>query len=108
MKKKIILAAALIIAGVLAFWIFHKPANGPGNFKRGSGAEGRPMPVQAAIATSGDIDVYIDALGTVTARNTATVKTRVNGLLQRIYFRDGQKVKEGELLAQIDPRPFQV
>ncbi len=66
------------------------------------------MPVQAAIATSGDIDVYINALGTVTARNTATVKTRVNGLLERIYFRDGQKVKEGELLAQIDPRPFQV
>lgn len=108
MKKKIILAAALILAGVLAFWIFHKPADGPANLKRGSAADGRPLPVQAAIASSGDIDVYINALGTVTARNTATVKARVNGLLQRIDFRDGQKVNEGELLAQIDPRPFQV
>lgn len=108
MKKKIILAAALILAGVLAFWMFHKPAEGPANLKGGSGADGRPVPVQAAIATSGDIDVYINALGTVTARNTATVKTRVNGLLEHIYFRDGQKVKEGELLAQIDLRPFQV
>ncbi|MGA7751121.1 MAG: MdtA/MuxA family multidrug efflux RND transporter periplasmic adaptor subunit [Gallionella sp.] len=111
MKKKIFLAAALILASVLAFWIFHKTAGGPatpGDSKHGSGADGKPLPVQAAIARSGDIDVYINALGTVTARNTATVKTRVNGLLERINFRDGQKVKEGELLAQIDPRPFQV
>jgi membrane fusion protein, multidrug efflux system len=108
MKKKIILAAALILAGVLAFWIFHKPAEGPANLKRGAGADVRPLPVQAAIATSGDIDVYINALGTVTARNTATVKTRVDGQLDRILFRDGQMVKQGDALAEIDPRPFQV
>lgn len=66
------------------------------------------MPVQAAIARTGDIDVYINGLGTVTARNTATVKTRVNGLLDRIIFSDGQLVREGAVLAQIDPRPFQV
>jgi multidrug efflux system membrane fusion protein len=108
MKKKIIPAAALMLAGVLAFWVFHKPANGPANLKHGPGGEGRPLPVQAAIASSGDIDVYINALGTVTARNTATVKTRVDGQLDRILFRDGQMVKQGDVLAEIDPRPFQV
>jgi membrane fusion protein, multidrug efflux system len=111
MKKKILWTAALLLAGVLAFWSFHKTASGPAtpvDSKHGSGADGRPLPVQAALAKRGDIDVFIDALGTVTARNTATVKTRVDGQLDRIIFRDGQMVKEGDVLAKIDPRPFQV
>lgn len=66
------------------------------------------MPVMAAAARSGDIDVVINALGTVTALNTATVKARVDGQLVRINFKDGQLVKTGDVLAEIDPRPFQV
>jgi multidrug efflux system membrane fusion protein len=111
MKKIIFWAAALLLAGAAGYWIFHQPTNEPASTadkKPGPGGEGRTLPVQAAIARTGDIDVYLNGLGTVTARNTATVKTRVNGLLDRIIFRDGQLVKQGEVLAQIDPRPFQV
>jgi multidrug efflux system membrane fusion protein len=68
---------------------------------------GRPVPVVTAAVKRGDIDVTITALGTVTARNTATVKPRVDGLLQRIAFQEGQLVKAGDLLAEIDPRPYQ-
>lgn len=83
------------------------PAGGPGGGRRG-GMEGRAMPVATAVARSGDIDVLINAIGTVTAKNTVTVKPRVDGLLQRIAFREGQLVKAGEVLAEIDPRPFQI
>ena len=111
MRKIIFWVAALLLAGVLAFWIFHKPANAPAkpeDKKPVPSGDGKPMPVQAAMARAGDIDVYIDGLGTVTALNTATVKARVNGLLEHIIFREGQAVKKGAVLAQIDPRPFQV
>lgn len=111
MKKIIFWVAALLVAGAIGLWIFHKPENAPAkpaDKKQGSAADGRTMPVQAALARTGDIDVYINALGTVTALNTATVKTRVNGLLDRIIFHDGQNVKKGDALAEIDPRPFQV
>jgi len=100
----------LLLVGISAFWFYNKLADQtgkPGFSKRGSG-DGKPLPVQAAIAKSGDIDVFINALGTVTARNTATVKARVDGQLVRITFREGYAVKEGEILAYIDPRPFQV
>jgi len=111
MKKRILWIVALLIVGASAFWFYNKPADQagkPGFSKRGGGGDGRPLPVQAAIAKSGGIDVSINALGTVTARNTATVKARVDGQLVRIAFREGQTVKEGEVLADIDPRPFQV
>lgn len=109
MKKKILWIALLLVSAA-AYWYYTKPADAPGTqggSRRGFG-DGRPLPVQAAKAKSGDIDVVINALGTVTARNTATVKARVDGQLMRIAFREGQTAKEGEVLAEIDPRPFQV
>lgn len=110
MKKKILWIPLLLLAGAAAYWYYTKPADAPGpqgGSRRGFG-DGRPFPVQAVVAKSGDIDVFINALGTVTARNTATVKARVDGQLLRIAFREGQAVKAGEVLAEIDPRPFQV
>lgn len=68
----------------------------------------RPMPVLVAKAEQRDVAVYQDALGTVTSRNAVVVKARVDGQLLNLYFREGQMVKAGDLLAQIDPRPFEV
>jgi multidrug efflux system membrane fusion protein len=67
-----------------------------------------PVPIVAAAARQGDMPVYLSALGAVTAFNTVTVKSRVDGQIVRIAFREGQKVAEGDLLVEIDPRPFAV
>jgi membrane fusion protein, multidrug efflux system len=66
------------------------------------------IPVAVAHAQIGDLPRYLTALGTVTPFNTVTVKSRVDGELVKIAFREGQIVHQGDLLVQIDPRPFQV
>ena len=70
--------------------------------------DARPVPVVTAAARTGDVPVYLRGLGTATAFNTATVKSRVDGQLVSVAVKEGQAVREGELLAQIDPRPFEV
>lgn len=78
----------------------------PGNNGRHSM---RPLaPVQAATAQSQAVPHYLSGLGTVTAANTATVRSRVNGQLIAIHFKEGQQVKAGDLLAEIDPSEFTV
>lgn len=69
---------------------------------------GRPVPVTVSQARKGDMAVHLTGLGTVTALNSVTVKSRVDGQLVRVTFTEGQMVREGDLLAEIDPRPFQV
>ncbi|HTP06267.1 MAG TPA: MdtA/MuxA family multidrug efflux RND transporter periplasmic adaptor subunit [Nitrospirota bacterium] len=66
------------------------------------------IPVVATAVKKGDFDVYLSGLGAVTPLETVTVKSRVDGELTRILFQEGQIVKKGELLAEIDPRPFEV
>ncbi|MGD0075593.1 MAG: MdtA/MuxA family multidrug efflux RND transporter periplasmic adaptor subunit [Candidatus Binataceae bacterium] len=73
-----------------------------------SPAHGAVVPVSAAPAKLGDLNRYVTAIGTVTAFNTVTVKTRVDGQLIKVAFTEGQIVHEGDLLAEIDPRPYQV
>ena len=76
--------------------------------KSGKGDAGRAVPVIAAMARKGDMPVYLDGLGSVTAFNTVTVQTRVDGQIIKSAFTEGQFVKQGDLLIEIDPRPFQV
>ncbi len=71
-------------------------------------AANRTIPVLAAQARKGDMPVNLTGLGTVTALNTVTVRSRVDGQLVRVAFTEGQTVRQGDLLAEIDPRPFQV
>lgn len=70
--------------------------------------EDRPVVVAVETAIKGDFPVYVNGLGTVTALKTVTVRPRVDGELVKIAFQEGQMVKQGDLLAEIDPRPFQV
>jgi multidrug efflux system membrane fusion protein len=79
-----------------------------GKGKGGFGAGNLVVPVVVATAQRGDLPVYFNGIGTVTAFNTVTVRSRVDGQLISIAFKEGQFVHEGDLLAQIDPRPFQV
>ncbi len=77
--------------------------------KGGKGGKGNgPVPVLTATARTKDMGVYLNGLGTVVSLNTVVVKSRVDGQLLRINFREGQLVRAGDVLAEIDPRPFQV
>ena len=87
-------------------------ASGRGGGRSGGGGPpgaggGGPVAVSVAKVTSGDITVRIPALGTITPLATVTVKTQINGTLQKILFTEGQLVKAGDPLALIDPRPYE-
>ena len=71
-----------------------------------AGGEGRPVPVVTAAVSRRDVPVYLDGLGTVQAFNTVTVRSQVDGQLIDVLFREGQDVKAGDVLAQIDPRTY--
>jgi multidrug efflux system membrane fusion protein len=111
---------AMVGLGALAWHLTHQApaANaqgagaGAGSGQGGPGGRGGrgapPTTVGVATATRADIPVVIDALGTVTAAATATVRAQVSGVLQKVNFTEGQLVREGQVLAMIDPRPFQM
>jgi len=67
----------------------------------------RAVPVLVATSRTGDMKLYFTGLGSVTALNTVTIRSRVDGQLVRVAFSEGQQVQQGDLLAEIDPRPFQ-
>jgi multidrug efflux system membrane fusion protein len=107
----------LVIAAAGAWWWWRSvapapPADGDAATPTKRGARFDPtksvVPVALATAARVDMPVRISALGTVTARSTVTVKARVDGLLERVNFREGQLVKAGQVLAQIDAKPFEV
>jgi membrane fusion protein, multidrug efflux system len=98
-------AILVVAAGGLAWYVAHEPAKV--GRSQASSAIVPAVPVTAGLAEPKDIPVYLTGLGTVQAFNTVVVKVRVDGQLDKVAFTEGQDVKVGDLLAQIDPRPFQ-
>ena len=84
-----------------------RPPEGARGFgKKGDGA-GRTTPVVAVPAKKSEVKVFLTSLGTVTPVRTVTVRSRVDGQIMRVLFREGQLVRQGDVLVEIDPRPFQ-
>src|SRR6204780_383095 len=93
-------APLLLVIGWV--WVSRAPAKAQGPARAPTG-----VAVETAVATRRDVPVYLEGLGNVQAFYTAKITARVDGELQRVGFVEGQLVKKGDLLAQIDPRPLQ-
>jgi multidrug efflux system membrane fusion protein len=110
----LLIASVIVIAAFLFFHYHNKkgaPAGADATAGKGGGkggGQGAPIPVLAATAAAKDVGVYLNGLGTVAPLTTVTVKSRVDGQLLRINFQEGQMVRAGQVLAELDPRPFQV
>jgi len=111
-----VIVICAIAAGAWYYW--HSPNEDSGADKGksagdsgggkhgGGGGKNAPVPVSVATAKAGNISVYLDGLGNITPRSTVTVHTLINGELMRVLFDEGQMVKKGDLLADIDDRPY--
>ncbi len=100
-----------IVLLVIVYMTFFRPAttrSAAGGWAGRPGAGAGPTPVSAEVAQKSDLNIRLAALGTVTPVYTATIRSRVDGELQQIYFTEGTHVTAGALLAEIDPRPFTV
>jgi multidrug efflux system membrane fusion protein len=100
----IVLVMVLLMIAFVLYLRQKQPVAAP---PRGRNGQNGPVAVSVATAVSGDIQVKIPALGTVTPLATVTVRTQITGTLQRIFFTEGQFVHQGDPLAQIDPRPYE-
>jgi multidrug efflux system membrane fusion protein len=102
---------SLILAGLVGggwyLWSHHETQQAPETATARRGAQGAPQPVGFATIDTGDIRIILNELGTVTSLDTITVQTQISGQLQAYGFTEGQMVKKGDFLAQIDPRPYQ-
>jgi membrane fusion protein, multidrug efflux system len=114
MSKRSLFVIAGCLLLVLSWWSCHhrtdtaQSSSSTGGGRRGgAGGPGGPVPVVAGKVEQKDVPIFLDGLGTVQAFNTVTVRPRVDGELTQVLFREGEDVKPGDLLAVVDPRPYQ-
>ena len=104
--RRTLIVAAILIAFILLAWLL--TPHGAPSPTGGRFAGASPMPVAVARAGTGDMPITLIGLGTVTPLATVTVQSQISGQIMRIFFKEGQTVKAGDPLIQIDPRPYQV
>jgi len=102
--RQIVWSSVGVLGVALVWWIHARPAQ---HAQSGQSGAITSMPVRAATAVAGDLNITLDALGTVTPLATVTVQTQISGQLTEVAFKEGQRVRKGDFLAQIDPRPYQ-
>ena len=109
LRRRWVWIVAALVLGLLGYRVLHR-SGGDSASSTGAGAGGArvSVPVLVSQAKLGDLNRYLTALGTVTAFNTATVRTRVDGQIMQVYFTEGQFVHKDDLLLLIDPRPYEV
>jgi membrane fusion protein, multidrug efflux system len=98
------LVLILIVVGGIVWWSRRESAPQQGG---GSGRAAAPMSIVAETVGQGDIGININALGTVTSLATVTIRSQISGYMMKIDFKEGDEVKKGDLLAQIDSRPYE-
>ena len=113
MKRALVIVVALLVMAGVGYWAL-RPGTDSTDATTQAGRRGRPgmgdsppVPVLAAVAQVQDVPVYLDGLGTVQASSQVQVRAQVDGPLLEVRFREGQDVTKGDVLARIDPRPFQ-
>jgi len=104
----LLLGICVLAGGAYLFYRYPPVAAPAAGKKKGGDPASRVMPVVADPVRTGEIRIYLNGLGTVTPLRTVTVRSRVDGELMRVHFAEGQLVKSGDVLAEIDPRPYQV
>ncbi|HEY1472556.1 MAG TPA: efflux RND transporter periplasmic adaptor subunit [Pseudolabrys sp.] len=104
-RRNLAILLIVIAAAAALVYVFTKSA--PQQSRSRFGAEGGPVPVLVAAATKADVPVYLDAVGTIKALNTVTVRPQVDGKLLSVDFTEGDDVKKGDVLARIDPTTYQ-
>src|SRR5476651_1102974 len=111
MKRTILWVLAFVAvaaaAGAGYYYYQSRASEAPSKAGKGGASKGGGnVPVIAAAATTADVPVLLDGLGSVAPVATVTVRSRVDGELVKILFREGQVVRAGDLLAELDPRPY--
>jgi multidrug efflux system membrane fusion protein len=102
-RRRLIAITGILIAGAVAVYLYLD--SGTKQAARGGGIP--PLPISTVTVTTGDIGVYVDALGTVTPLNTVSLTARVAGQIAKVEYQEGQIVHVGDPLVEIDPAPFQ-
>ncbi|HWG20023.1 MAG TPA: efflux RND transporter periplasmic adaptor subunit [Terracidiphilus sp.] len=107
-RHRWIWVVVLLLFGLLFYWVLHhqqKSEAATGGGRRGM--VGGIVPVTTATAHSGSVGIYLEAIGTVTPLHTASITSQVTGVIMAVHYREGQIVRQGDPLIEIDPRQFQ-
>lgn len=109
-RHRWIWVVVLLAFGLLFYWVLHHQKGAAAAGQRGGGRRGMTggvVPVTVATAQTGKVGVYLDAIGTVTPLYTVSINPQVTGVVTAVHYREGQMVRKGDPLIDIDPRPFE-
>ncbi|MFT4116125.1 efflux RND transporter periplasmic adaptor subunit [Bradyrhizobium sp.] len=103
LRTSLVAVLSLLVVAAIVWWTKHESAPQQGNGRAG----GAPVSVVLGTVGKGDIGINLSALGSVTSLGTVTIKSQISGYLNRIVFKEGDEVKKGDLIAEIDSRPYE-